>query len=98
MPASKVLPPRPCRPPGAITRLLRRHGLKIADIDRWEPNEAFASQCRYSRDFLGIDPANYNGYNGYNGYNVYNVYKVNGGSIAIGHPFGMTGAGLLGVY
>ncbi len=61
----------------AIPRLLERHGLKIDDIDLWELNEAFASQCLYSRDKLGIDPEKYN---------------VNGGSIAIGHPFGMTGA------
>ena len=61
----------------AVPRLLERQGLKIDDIDLWELNEAFASQCLYSRDKLGIDPAKYN---------------VNGGSIAIGHPFGMTGA------
>ncbi|KIN63437.1 Acetyl-CoA acyltransferase/thiolase family protein [Sulfitobacter noctilucicola] len=61
----------------AVPRLLERHGLKIDDIDIWELNEAFASQCLYSRDTLGIDPEKYN---------------VNGGSIAIGHPFGMTGA------
>ncbi len=65
----------------AIPRLLQRHGLTIDDIDLWELNEAFASQCLYSRDKLGIDPAKYN---------------VNGGSIAIGHPFGMTGARLAG--
>jgi acetyl-CoA C-acetyltransferase len=65
----------------AIPKLLKRHGLKIDDIDLWELNEAFASQCLYSRDKLGIDPAKYN---------------VNGGSIAIGHPFGMTGARLTG--
>src|SRR3954463_931963 len=65
----------------AVPRLLKRHGLKIDDIDLWELNEAFASQCLYSRDKLGIDPAKYN---------------VNGGSIAIGHPFGMTGARLTG--
>jgi acetyl-CoA C-acetyltransferase len=65
----------------AVPRLLERHGLKVADIDLWELNEAFASQCLYSRDFLGIDPEKYN---------------VNGGSIAIGHPFGMTGARLSG--
>ena len=65
----------------AIPRLLARHGLKVEDIDLWELNEAFASQCLYSRDKLGIDPAKYN---------------VNGGSIAIGHPFGMTGARLTG--
>ncbi|MBL9096111.1 MAG: acetyl-CoA C-acyltransferase [Alphaproteobacteria bacterium] len=65
----------------AVPRLLQRHGLKVDDIDLWELNEAFASQCLYSRDKLGIDPAKYN---------------VNGGSIAIGHPFGMTGARLTG--
>src|SRR6201995_4985653 len=65
----------------AVPKLLKRHGLKIDDIDIWELNEAFASQCLYSRDKLGIDPAKYN---------------VNGGSIAIGHPFGMTGARLTG--
>ena len=61
----------------AVPRLLKRHGLTVEDIDLWELNEAFASQCLYARDRLGIDPAKYN---------------VNGGSIAIGHPFGMTGA------
>jgi len=61
----------------AVPRLLERHGLKVDDIDLWELNEAFASQCLYSRDTLGIDPEKYN---------------VNGGSISIGHPFGMTGA------
>ncbi len=65
----------------AVPRLLERHGLKVDDIDLWELNEAFASQCLYSRDTLKIDPAKYN---------------VNGGSIAIGHPFGMTGARLTG--
>jgi acetyl-CoA C-acetyltransferase len=61
----------------AVPRLLERHGLKVDDIDLWELNEAFASQCLYSRDTLGIDPEKYN---------------VDGGSISIGHPFGMTGA------
>jgi acetyl-CoA C-acetyltransferase len=65
----------------AVPRLLERHGLTVDDIDIWELNEAFASQCLYSRDKLGIDPAKFN---------------VNGGSIAIGHPFGMTGARLAG--
>ncbi|MEZ5763876.1 MAG: acetyl-CoA C-acyltransferase [Xanthobacteraceae bacterium] len=65
----------------AVPKLLKRHGLKVDDIDIWELNEAFASQCLYSRDKLGIDPEKYN---------------VNGGSIAIGHPFGMTGARLTG--
>ncbi|MGR3399750.1 MAG: acetyl-CoA C-acyltransferase [Paracoccus sp. (in: a-proteobacteria)] len=61
----------------AVPRLLERHGLRVDDIDLWELNEAFASQCLYCRDTLGIDPAKYN---------------VNGGAISIGHPFGMTGA------
>src|SRR3954465_13766635 len=65
----------------AVPKLLKRHGLKIDDIDLWELNEAFASQCLYSRDQLGIDPEKYN---------------VNGGSIAIGPPFGMTGPRLTG--
>ncbi|MCC0078346.1 MAG: acetyl-CoA C-acyltransferase [Rhodobacter sp.] len=65
----------------AIPRLLERHGLKIDDIDLWELNEAFASQCLYCRDQLGIDPEKYN---------------VNGGSIAIGHPYGMSGARMTG--
>jgi acetyl-CoA C-acetyltransferase len=61
----------------AVPRLLERHGLKVDDIDLWELNEAFASQCLYCRDTLGIDPEKYN---------------VNGGAISIGHPYGMTGA------
>lgn len=65
----------------AVPRLLERHGLKIDDIDIWELNEAFASQALYSRDKLGIDPDKFN---------------LNGGSIAIGHPFGMTGARMVG--
>ena len=65
----------------AVPRLLERAGLKIGDIDLWELNEAFASQALYCRDKLGIDPERYN---------------VNGGSIAIGHPFGMTGARMAG--
>jgi acetyl-CoA C-acetyltransferase len=65
----------------AVPKLLRRHGLTVADIDLWELNEAFAVQVVYCRDQLGIDPAKLN---------------VNGGSIAIGHPFGMTGARLVG--
>lgn len=65
----------------AIPRLLANAGLTIDDIDLWELNEAFASQCLYCRDKLGIDPEKYN---------------VNGGSIAIGHPFGMTGSRLTG--
>ena len=65
----------------AIPRLLKRHGLKIDDIDLWELNEAYAVQVIYCRDKLGIDPDKLN---------------VNGGSIAIGHPYGMTGARLTG--
>jgi acetyl-CoA C-acetyltransferase len=65
----------------AVPRLLKRHDMSVDDIDIWELNEAFASQCLYCRDTLGIDPEKYN---------------VNGGSIAIGHPFGMTGARLTG--
>lgn len=61
----------------AIPKLLKQHGLSVDDIDLWELNEAFAVQCLYCRDHLGIDPAKYN---------------VNGGSISIGHPYGMTGA------
>ncbi|MFG6595470.1 acetyl-CoA C-acyltransferase [Sulfitobacter sp. 1A13368] len=65
----------------AVPRLLERHGLSVDDIDIWELNEAFASQALYCRDRLGIDPDKCN---------------VNGGSIAIGHPFGMTGARMTG--
>ncbi len=65
----------------AIPRLLERAGLTIADIDLWEINEAFASQCLYCRDMLGIDPERLN---------------VNGGAIALGHPFGMTGSRQVG--
>lgn len=65
----------------AVPRLLERHGLKVGDIDLWELNEAFASQALYCRDRLGIDP---------------DICNVNGGSISIGHPFGMTGARMTG--
>jgi acetyl-CoA C-acetyltransferase len=68
-------------PVAAIPRLLRRHGLKIDDIDLWELNEAYAVQVIYCRDKLGIDPDKLN---------------VNGGSISLGHPYGMTGARLAG--
>ena len=61
----------------AIPRLLQNAGLDLDDIDLWELNEAFASQCLYCRDKLGIDPE---------------IYNVLGGSISIGHPFGMTGS------
>lgn len=60
----------------AVPRLLARHGLRIEDIDLWELNEAFASQTLHCRDRLGIDPQRCN---------------VDGGAIALGHPFGMTG-------
>jgi acetyl-CoA C-acetyltransferase len=65
----------------AIPKLLQRHGLKVSDIDLWELNEAFAVQCLYCRDRLGIDPDKYN---------------VDGGAISIGHPYGMSGARLVG--
>lgn len=65
----------------SVPRLLTAKGLKLDDIDLWELNEAFASQCLYCRDRLGIDNEKYN---------------VNGGSIAIGHPFGMTGSRQVG--
>jgi acetyl-CoA C-acetyltransferase len=65
----------------AVPKLLKKHGLGVADIDVWELNEAFASQAVYCRDKLGIAPDRLN---------------PNGGSIAIGHPFGMTGSRLVG--
>jgi acetyl-CoA C-acetyltransferase/acetyl-CoA acyltransferase len=68
-------------PVAAVPRLLKRHGLRIDDIDLWELNEAYAVQVIYCRDKLGIDPDKLN---------------VNGGSIAIGHPYGMTGSRLAG--
>lgn len=68
-------------PINAIPKLLKQHGLKVADIGLWELNEAFACQVLYCREKLGIDP---------------NLYNVNGGSISIGHPYGMTGARLVG--
>jgi len=65
----------------AVPKLLQRAGLKISDIDLWELNEAFAVQVIYCRDRLEIDSEKLN---------------VNGGSISIGHPFGMTGSRLVG--
>ena len=65
----------------AVPKLLARAGLKVDDIGLWEINEAFASQYLYCRDELGIDPE---------------AINVNGGAIALGHPFGMTGARLTG--
>jgi len=65
----------------AVPKLLQRAGLKSSDIDLWELNEAFAVQVIYCRDRLQIDPEKMN---------------VNGGSISIGHPFGMTGSRMVG--
>lgn len=65
----------------AVPKLLQRSGVKMNDIDLWELNEAFAVQVIYCRDRLGIDPEKMN---------------VNGGSISIGHPFGMTGSRMVG--
>ncbi len=65
----------------AVPKLLKRHGLKIGDIDLWELNEAFAVQVVYCRDRLGLNP---------------DILNVNGGSISIGHPFGMTGSRMVG--
>jgi acetyl-CoA acyltransferase len=65
----------------AVPKLLRKHGLRVEDIDLWELNEAFAVQVVYCRDRLGIPMERLN---------------VNGGSISIGHPFGMTGSRLVG--
>jgi|TARA_B100001094_G_scaffold202937_1_gene196841 acetyl-CoA acetyltransferase family protein len=61
----------------AVPNLLEKFNLSIDDIGLWELNEAFAVQALYCRDTLGIDPS---------------IYNVNGGSISIGHPYGMTGA------
>jgi acetyl-CoA acetyltransferase family protein len=65
----------------AVPKLLKRFGLTVADIDLWELNEAFAVQVVYCRERLGLDPDKLN---------------VNGGSISIGHPFGMTGSRMVG--
>lgn len=65
----------------AVPKLLKRHGLTVDDIDLWELNEAFASQALYCQQTLGIPAERLN---------------VDGGAIAIGHPFGMTGARLAG--
>ncbi|MFC6634338.1 acetyl-CoA C-acyltransferase [Microbulbifer taiwanensis] len=65
----------------AVPKLLQRHGLKTGDIGLWELNEAFASQVLYCRDKLGIDNE---------------LLNVNGGAISIGHPFGMSGARMVG--
>ena len=68
-------------PAYAVPRLLERNNLKIDDIDLWELNEAFAVQVLYCRDKLGIPNENLN---------------VNGGAIAVGHPYGMSGSRLVG--
>ncbi|MGV8919966.1 MAG: thiolase family protein [Pseudomonas sp.] len=65
----------------SVPKLLKAKGLQVADIDLWELNEAFASQCLYARDRLEIDNEKYN---------------LSGGSISIGHPFGMTGSRQVG--
>jgi acetyl-CoA C-acetyltransferase len=65
----------------AVPKLLKQHGLTVDDIGLWELNEAFACQVLYCRDTLGIDPDKLN---------------VNGGAIAIGHPYGMSGARMVG--
>jgi acetyl-CoA C-acetyltransferase len=65
----------------AVPRLLERHGLKTSDIDLWELNEAFAVQVVYCRDKLGIPMDRLN---------------VDGGAISIGHPYGMSGARMVG--
>ena len=65
----------------AVPKLLERFNLTVDDIGLWELNEAFAVQALYCRDQIGIDNE---------------IYNVNGGSISIGHPFGMTGARLAG--
>ncbi|MDH0291315.1 acetyl-CoA C-acyltransferase [Pseudomonas sp. GD04087] len=65
----------------AVPKLLKQHGLSVDDIGLWELNEAFACQVLYSAEKLGIDPCKLN---------------VNGGAIAIGHPYGMSGARMVG--
>ena len=65
----------------AVPKLLRQHGLRVEDIGLWELNEAFAVQALYCRNRLGIDPERYN---------------VDGGAISIGHPYGMSGARMIG--
>jgi acetyl-CoA C-acetyltransferase len=65
----------------AVPKLLRQHGLQVEDIGLWELNEAFAVQALYCRSRLGIDPERYN---------------VDGGAISIGHPYGMSGARMVG--
>ena len=68
-------------PAFAVLKLLERTGVKLEDVGVWELNEAFAVQALYCRDKLGIDNS---------------VFNINGGAIAIGHPYGMTGARCVG--
>lgn len=65
----------------AVPKLLLRMGLGVNDIDLWELNEAFAVQTLHCRDYLDIDPS---------------ILNVNGGAIAIGHPYGMSGSRMVG--
>jgi acetyl-CoA C-acetyltransferase len=65
----------------AVPKLLEQHGIKVDDIGLWELNEAFAVQALYCRNRLNIDPDRYN---------------VDGGAISIGHPYGMSGARMVG--
>ena len=65
----------------AVPKLLERFGLSVDDIDLWELNEAFASQVLYSADRLGI---------------AHERLNVDGGAISIGHPYGMSGARMMG--
>jgi acetyl-CoA C-acetyltransferase len=65
----------------AVPKLLQKHGLTVDDIDLWELNEAFACQVLYCRDRLGIP---------------HDKLNVNGGAISIGHPYGMSGARMVG--
>ena len=65
----------------AVPKLLQNSGLKMDQIDLWELNEAFAVQAIYCRDKLGIPNE---------------IFNVNGGSISIGHPYGMSGARMVG--
>jgi acetyl-CoA C-acetyltransferase len=65
----------------AVPKLLKQHGLKLDDIDLWELNEAFAVQVIYCRDKLGIPN---------------DTLNVDGGAISVGHPYGMSGARLVG--
>jgi acetyl-CoA C-acetyltransferase len=65
----------------AVPKLLKQHGLTMDDIGLWELNEAFACQVLYCRDRLGIPDA---------------LLNVDGGAIAVGHPYGMSGARMAG--